>query len=122
MGFILQHKILMGVGVVVIAGGIWFGLSSSSAPQPLLATDAQTTVADQELVATLLELRAVSLNGTIFSDPVFLSLKDFGKEIIPEPVGRPNPFAPLPGVVQPTIESTKSAQIFAPPTTTKKSK
>jgi hypothetical protein len=57
----------------------------------------QATPADADIVNTLLELRAVSLSGTIFSDPAFLRLKDFGSQIIPEPVGRPNPFAPLTG-------------------------
>lgn len=120
MGLILQHKLTVAIGVLVIAGGIWYGMSGGATAQPLLATDTPLSAGDQELVATLLELRAVSLNGTIFSDPIFLSLKDFGKEIVPEPVGRPNPFAPLPGAVQPTVETTRSAQLFAPPAPPKK--
>lgn len=49
----------------------------------------------QELLALLLELRSVELKGDIFDDPLFKSLEDFGQELVPEPVGRTNPFAPI---------------------------
>ena len=62
----------------------------------LLACD-QPAV-DSDVVTILLQLRAVSLSGTIFSDAAFTSLKDFGSQIVPEPVGRANPFAPLTAV------------------------
>ena len=49
---------------------------------------------DRELVETLLALRAVTLSGSIFQDIAFQSLKDFGTPIMPEPIGRENPFTP----------------------------
>ena len=111
---LLQHKILAGIALIVILGGVWYGLSSSSVPAPILQTDRAVADADQGLVATLLTLRAVTLSGTIFSDPVFMSLQDFGKDIVSEPVGRPNPFAPLESSVLPTASTTKGARIFGP--------
>ena len=113
---ITRHKIVISIGVVVIAVGAWWGLSGSSSSEPLLTTDAPAISDDQEIVATLLQLRSVTLSSTIFSDPVFMSLKDFGQEIKNEPAGRPNPFAPFTAVVTPSASSTKQAQIFAPPT------
>ena len=50
---------------------------------------------NQDLITLLLQLRSITLDGKIFSDPVFKSLADFGQELVPEPVGRTNPFAPL---------------------------
>ena len=117
---ILQHKVSAGVGMILILGAAWYVLTGTATPPPLLQTD-QPNDDSQEIVATLLKLRAVTLNGTIFQDPVFMSLQDFGVEIRPEPVGRPNPFLPLsPDVAQPqqTQQAARSAQIFAP--TTKK--
>lgn len=123
MGVLGQHKILIIVAVVLIAGGVWYGLSQSSEPAPLLTTDTGTPGAlgsptlegeDQQIVATLLTLRAVTLSSAIFSDPAFMSLKDFTQAIRPEPVGRENPFAPLSGAAAATSNSTQSAQIFAP--------
>lgn len=102
MQWIKQHKMLFLGLVIGVAAVAWYGLTQNSAPEPLLTTVSPTGSgsptegsADQELVATLLALRAVTLSGTIFQDPAFTSLRDFGTTIVAEPVGRPNPFAPL---------------------------
>jgi hypothetical protein len=111
--YILQHKIAAGALTVLILVGIWYGLTSSTAPAPILQTDNAVSASDQDLVATLLTLRAVTLSGTIFSDPVFMSLHDFGVQIQPEPVGRDNPFAPLSRL--PASQTARGANIqFAP--------
>lgn len=96
--FFAQYKtyifILLGV---IIALGAWWGFSKDAPSDSLLVTQNISGAAPEEksLVDTLLQLRAVSLSGTIFSDPAFMSLRDFGTQIVPEAVGRPNPFAPL---------------------------
>ena len=103
--------------MVVILGGAWYVLTGTATPPAILQTDAPSADS-QEIVATLLALRAVTLSGTIFTDPVFMSLQDFGVDIQPEPVGRPNPFLPLTPVAVPaqqTQQSIHNAQIFAPP-------
>ena len=112
---ILEHKLIAGIGTVIILGALWYGLTGTATPPPVLQQGSGGSSEDQELVATLLALRAVTLSGTIFNDPVFMSLQDFGVAITPEPVGRPNPFAPLPPSVRPTTQSTQGANIFAPP-------
>lgn len=89
--------------VVIIVGGVWYGMSGGGVENAqLLTTDVvndsgsptEDTV-DRDLVETLLTLRAITLSGTIFSDPSFKALQDFGTTIVPEPVGRDNPFAPI---------------------------
>lgn len=47
----------------------------------------------RELLVMLAKLKSTKLDRTIFEDPVFNSLKDFGVQIAPEPAGRRNPFA-----------------------------
>lgn len=117
MEWIKQHKMLFaGLVIGVIAVG-WYGLTQNAAPEPLLTTVTPISgsptqqTADQELVATLLTLRAVTLSGKIFEDPAFRNLRDFGTTIVAEPVGRPNPFAPL--------GSTPSATSTLPTRTTR---
>ena len=46
-------------------------------------------------MGVLLDLRAIRLDGQIFSDPAFQSLRDSSVDIVLEPIGRVNPFAPL---------------------------
>lgn len=115
MAWITQHKLLFGLIIVLVAGGVWYGLSSGGTPATLttqtLGTGSPTSeTADQQLVGSLLALRAVTLNGTIFSDAAFMSLQDFGTTIVPEPVGRPNPFE--------AIATSSVSQSFAPRATT----
>jgi hypothetical protein len=114
----LSRRTLILVGIaVLIAGAAWYGLSNSSTSSSGLVTTPISTVsspAEQGLIATLLTLRAVKLDGTIFSDPVFMSLKDFSTEIVAEPVGRENPFAPLPSRSLPSESTTQGAKIFQP--------
>ena len=103
--------------VVIVLGGMWYVLyGGSSAPAPSLTTTGTGSgnPADQTLVSTLLALRAVKLNATIFSNPAFMSLKDFSTQIVPEPVGRPDPFAPLAASTSASANTTRSAQIFSP--------
>lgn len=83
-------------GGILIAGVVWYSfLRDDAAPELLQTEDLTASGVQNDVVTTLLQLRAVSLSGTIFTDPVFGSLQDFGSAIVPEPVGRPNPFAPL---------------------------
>ena len=102
--------------VVIVAVGAWWGLKGGEPSDELLTTESasdESSIGDKDLVQTLLALRSVSLSGTILSDPAFLGLKDFGTEIIAEPVGRPNPFAPLsPDATLPP--ATHGAQLFSP--------
>jgi hypothetical protein len=103
MDWIKKHMMLILVLVVVIVAGTLYGMSGGGTTEdPLLTTDTvndsgspTADTADRDLVETLLTLRAITLSGTIFGDPAFQSLQDFGTTIVPEPVGRPNPFAPL---------------------------
>ncbi|MEK9153898.1 MAG: hypothetical protein AAB798_00335 [Patescibacteria group bacterium] len=98
MEFLGKNKtVIIIVSGVLVAIGIWLGLRGDTPSDSLITTQASSNVSpeDRSLVDTLLQLRAVSLSGTIFSDPAFVSLRDFGTQIIPEPIGRANPFAPV---------------------------
>lgn len=99
MSLLSEHKILtLALISAVVLAALWYGFSRGTPSSSLLTaqgTAGATNAEDQDLVETLLQLRAVSLSGTILNDPAFRSLQDFGTQIIPEPVGRPNPFAPI---------------------------
>ncbi len=119
MSWIRQNKLVFALIIVVLTGGIWYGLSSGNEAPPLLATTSpegetvQQQNTDQEIIGTLLALRAVTLTGSIFNDASFRSLQDFGTTLVPEPIGRQNPFAPL---STPSLNSlgATSTQLFTP--------
>ena len=98
MQFLQANKLpiagILGAGLLLWAYFMFFSGGSSG---PLLASSSATAVTPvtQELLVTLSNLRTIRLDETIFSDPVFESLSDFGVVIPPEAIGRRNPFAPL---------------------------
>jgi hypothetical protein len=117
--FFAAHKtvVFIIVGVVLALLAAWWSLSGSAPSDGVLTAQGAETVApgSQDIVSTLLQLRTVSLSGTIFSDPSFSTLRDFGTQIVPEPVGRPNPFAPFSSrSVNPATNSSTSTQPSAP--------
>lgn len=77
--------------VVVVAALLYYWYSSGSTP---LLSDSSNSPASVEILRALEGLHTVTLDSTVFEDPVFNSLSDFGVVIPPEPVGRRNPFAP----------------------------
>jgi hypothetical protein len=101
LDMLMQNKLAVIVVALMVAAGAWYTLGGGGGgEETALVTEDFTSPAseaDRDLVATLLELRSVRLDGNVFSDPAFQSLKDFGSQIVPEPVGRPNPFAPFEG-------------------------
>ena len=119
MAFLKAHKIIVILAIIVAVGAWWIlsslgGSSSSNAVLTTQPLDSNLSPADQNLVSTLLQLRAVKLDGGIFSEPAFQALKDFSTQIIPEPVGRPNPFLPLPVGGVTSASSSHAAAIFTP--------
>lgn len=100
------HKILAVILVILISGVAWALLSGGQGVQTIsvlgsssvpASRDGGATVGavDRELQETLTRVRAIELNNQILNDPAFLSLQDLGQQIVPEPFGRPNPFAPI---------------------------
>jgi len=104
---------LIGIGAAALLGLliVWYLLSPPATEEVLTTEGEETSVAEREVVDTLLQLRAVTLQGSILSEPAFLLLQDFGSQIIPEPVGRENPFAPLSSGVQAT-SSPRGENLF----------
>ncbi len=92
-----ENKIILVILIVVIAGLGWFGLSGSQTSSELLTNNSRNSgsvVVDQDILRLLLDMRSIQLDSSIFENPAFGKLQDFGKQIVPEPVGRDNPFLP----------------------------
>ena len=114
---LLRSKIAVIVIVLLIVGGLWYGLTASSTPATTgaLSSTGADTSGDQSIVSTLLTLQSITLSGTIFSNPAYATLKDYTTAIVPVPAGRPDPFAPLPASAPTaTATSSRSVQIFQP--------
>ena len=100
MNNLLSNKTFLygAAAAVLVAIVLYFYFSSNTSQQTLTAVQTPTGTAGQSLIIALSNLQAVKLDTKVFSDPVFLSLTDFGVTIAPQPVGRTNPFDTLTGV------------------------
>ncbi|MCU0660620.1 MAG: hypothetical protein MUD00_03375 [Candidatus Pacebacteria bacterium] len=93
------------------------GISGSSTA----TTVTGTSDVGKEFLATLLNLRTIKLDDSIFSDPAFRSLQDFELALIPEAnPGRLNPFLPLGSDIRTTAAIPTVSTVTGPttPTTT----
>jgi len=96
--FIKQYQnifVIIGLVVIAFVGYSFFVTGDSDNPLVVQDIDQSQTAVEQELLSLLLELRSIQLNTRLFSDERFQSLQDFNQDIVSEPVGRSNPFAPL---------------------------
>lgn len=97
MQFLKDNKVYVG-GIAVALLCIWayFTFFSSGEGSSAVLIDEQvSTPLSQDILATLSSLHVIKLDGSIFTDPVFTSLTDYGVSIPPETAGRRNPFAPI---------------------------
>jgi len=92
-----SNTILILATLIVAAGAYWYFFTGTGNEPPLTTevTESQAQLQFQILVG---QLQPISFNTSIFSDPRFLALVDLTTPITPETAGRPDPFAPVPGV------------------------
>jgi hypothetical protein len=95
-----SNTLFLIVASLVVAGGIyWYFFTGSPAPQQgSLITGFSQSRAQAQFEVLIGELGPISFDLTILSDPRFNSLVDLTTPITPEPAGRKDPFAPIPGV------------------------
>ena len=97
------------IAIVVLVFVLIYFYSSGGAPAAgnIVAGTSYGSIGSSEL-DLLNQVRSMRIDTSLFSDPAFLSLQDYSVAIAPEGVGRPNPFAPLPGELIKPAASAKS--------------
>jgi hypothetical protein len=98
MNFFKKYKSIIIVLVILIIATVAYTVIIGEKDDSLLVSESSVDISSAsqgDLLALLLEIRTIKLDESILSDEAFRSLKDFGQEIVPEPVGRENPFAPV---------------------------
>jgi len=94
----LLKNVFFALALAVI---LWLGYKLFVASDDASLTAQNAAVVSQasrdteEFLRTLQRLRDIALDQQIFTDLRFQSFADYRKAIVPEPVGRLNPFAPI---------------------------
>ncbi|MEN9390455.1 MAG: hypothetical protein RLZZ283_555 [Candidatus Parcubacteria bacterium] len=96
MNFIQRYQtVFIFIAVVGLLYAGYTYMTAKPADELLSETIVTEAGPDQDLIALLFELKAIRLDSTLFEEPTYQSLVDFGRELVPEQAGRNNPFAPL---------------------------
>lgn len=92
------------IAAIIAVAGIayfWWSGSQSGAASTLLQTSPADTLSAQTNAQSSL-LSSIKIDSKFFQDPVFNSLQDYSVGVPQQNIGRPNPFAPLPGDITAT--------------------
>ncbi len=82
--------------ILAILGVFWYLGSTNNAGGSLSTSVSAPQSADAKNIYSLLQkMNQVSLNDSIFSDPIFAALKDNTVTLSPQASGRNNPFSPV---------------------------
>jgi uncharacterized membrane protein len=88
------------VGILIVSFIIFkaFFSSSDNSSDVLTAANTSTSTVGADFVTQLQQLQQITLDPSVFSDPVFQSLQDFSQPLPNIAVGRDNPFAAVSGL------------------------
>jgi len=110
-----SKKIFLIIGLFVFAAlGMFFSGDKSFAQDSLISVETASNAAGtgEEILALLAEFSVIKLDDAIFTDPIFLSLKDYHVDLVQEPKQRDNPFAPIGQDI--IIEETAGTPVSVP--------
>lgn len=90
-------KISIIVAIIVIAGLFAYRFFFVRVDEEALTSTSSSANAEvgREVLETLETLETINLDSSVFEREDFRNLKDFSVEIVPDPLGRRNPFAPI---------------------------
>ena len=85
--------------VAVIAYFYYTGTQTSpDAGSSLSTVSANDQAVGAQVLALLNQIQSLKIDTSLFKDPTYLTLRDYTVAIPSVPVGRDDPFAPLPGM------------------------
>lgn len=110
-----NSKLPIAIGIILVIAAVGYYFYSNSNPPvnpdssltstPGSGTETGSSVGSNVL-SLLAEIKGLNIDTTFFQTPVYESLTDFSVTIPSEPVGKSNPFLPLPGSVLPAVPAS----------------
>lgn len=98
MDFVAKNRsLIITLAVIILIAAVYLTFFSGGSVADVSTSSASSP---SELFFANLEgeLNPIAFDTTILSDPRFAALIDIRTAILPETSGRPDPFAPIPGV------------------------
>jgi hypothetical protein len=92
-----KNKIIIISSLLIVVAMAFIYLLKNPSDSSLVAAERRTTEfsSAKEVLDLLNKMSKVKLDDSIFYDKAFISLRDTTVELVNQPIGRNNPFAPL---------------------------
>lgn len=114
-----KSSITIFVVIIVILAGGYFYMNSTPPESDSALQQVDNSVESNigtQIPAILSEVQRLRIDTAIFNNASYVSLIDHSVEIVPQGVGRANPFAPLPGFSSTVSNTTTPTPVPKPPT------
>lgn len=93
-----NSAIFLVITALVLAVGAYWYFSTQTGNESPLTAEVKENQTQTQFKVLVSELQSISFDTSIFSEPNFTALTDLATQVTPEESGRPDPFAPIPGV------------------------
>jgi hypothetical protein len=90
--------ILIALGILVLGAAAYLIFGKANTDPILSANGAPASAAEQSFLNLTAQLNPVNFDTSILDDPRFRALVNLETAILPENVGRTDPFSPLSGI------------------------
>jgi len=110
MQSMLKYKKIIIIAIIIFASFFVYNSYFKSSSSSLIEVENRARGkldAGREILALLVDLKSIKLDGSIFDQKSFKTLEDFSLPIDPEPKGRVNPFAPIGVDFEPAEEDSE---------------
>lgn len=101
----------LAVAVVAFAGYAYLTRGVVESTSLLESENTEANDVGKRLVTEITRLKLINLDGALFDNELYLGLVDFSKAVNHEPVGRPDPFAPIPGEAGADIDASSPIRL-----------
>jgi hypothetical protein len=86
---------LAAAAIVLLGGFYYFFFMAESSDDAVLSANEPATDAEVSFIALVSQLDPIEFDTRILEDARFKALVDIHTQVLPEPVGRTDPFGPL---------------------------
>lgn len=94
-----KKSIYILLAVIAVSALGYFMFTGNSTPDiGLLGTGETTPPIAAEIVSLLNQIESLHIDTSLFTNPAYQTLRDYSVPIPALNLGRPNPFAPVPGM------------------------
>jgi hypothetical protein len=95
MGFIQRYKTALAFIVILVLLFFGYEIFLAKPAQQQNSGSSSAQVIGAQILSMLAQIKTISLDGSVLHDSRFAALRDLSPALVPQPVGRRNPFAPI---------------------------